>query len=68
MTAFSEQERAMMWGIYGELETMNRNLTNLAELLERQGQERVTCIMPSCPNPRFTESGHCHHHRYLRGS
>ena len=24
------------------------------------------CILQSCPNPPYTKSGHCHHHRYLR--
>lgn len=35
MTMFNEREHAMMWGIYGELETMNRSLTRLVELLEQ---------------------------------
>lgn len=70
MTAFSQEEHGMMRGIWGELETLNRSLANLVELLDRQEQERAVrdaCIMPSCPNPRYTKSGHCRYHRYLRG-
>ncbi len=79
MTVFSEQERAMMWGIYGELEIMNRNLANLVGLLENQGQAveknsrllaeisaaSPKCVEQSCPNPPHTKSGRCHYHRYL---
>lgn len=34
MTAFNAEEHSMMRGIWGELETMNRSLTRLVELLE----------------------------------
>ncbi len=72
MTAFNAEEHGMMRGIWGELETINRSLTLLVELLEHQEQEPqeraacAPCIMPCCPNPRYTKSGHCHYHRYLR--
>ena len=30
-----------------------------------QLQRGISCKQPSCPNPK-TNSGYCHHHRYLR--
>ncbi|KKL62205.1 hypothetical protein LCGC14_2187530 [marine sediment metagenome] len=35
-------------------------------LTELNAARGPSCIMPSCPNPPYTKSGHCHHHRYLR--
>ena len=40
MTAFDENERQMMWGIFGELEMLNVNLARLTEILEHQEQAR----------------------------
>ncbi len=34
--------------------------------LEDKLRDMEACIMPHCPNPRSTKSGHCHYHRYLR--
>ncbi|KKL97670.1 hypothetical protein LCGC14_1832170 [marine sediment metagenome] len=43
-------------------------LATIIDLLERQKRQieaGPTCITPHCPNPRYTNAGNCHHHRYL---
>ncbi|KKL75694.1 hypothetical protein LCGC14_2052320 [marine sediment metagenome] len=44
------------------VEAVEKNNRLLAEL----NAATPKCVSQSCPNPPYTKSGHCHHHRYLR--